>query len=1157
MNNKVIPLLSIITIFLLETSSVFAIPLALSELPLFVVSGEKANVLVILDNSNSMDEAANGSAVGSASPNSKSVIAREAIKDLITNYTGKINIGLMAYQQSGVTALNLDNSPYDISYNNSDWNANFVITLANRNSQTKKYRLEKSDDPGEYIYYNVALPYYHNGGAIGDTTYCYSADAQTPLGSNTIVGAFNNGEVPPTYNSAGQLTAVNGPWNDYRCFSHKVGTDNTLTDGAGYNSYLFHGGFFPTDSDIAQGITDFGTRMSSVQIGPTWFSNSSPGRGYLHTPISDLDASHANKLNTKLGNNGLSQFTDNRPTDINFPLQNAGHTPLEGTLLTAKDYFSNPSSLPADEGGGGLTALPESCDKDFIALLTDGLPSTNSDGTTVTGPAIALANVASAAAALKTDDIETYTIGFALPVGTASGALNSIAAAGGTGTAYLANDPVSLQATFDTVFRDILLKKGAASSAASNSTTLSSTSVIYQASFHPDDNWSGNLIAETITPVTSGAATSIVRGSIPLWEAATKLDAKPASSRVILSYGRDSSTAIGGIPFRWSNIAALGDQTAKNALDTEPNSSVYDGHGDDRVAYLRGGTGGGSASLFRTGRVGKLGDIIHSSPVYMGEPNAGYADTSYEGDTLSFKNIYGSRTPIIYTGANDGMLHGFNASSGEEVLAYVPGQLLPRINLLTAQGYGSSQSLFHQYFVDGTPMIADTKINMSGTPLWRTVLAAGLNGGGQGLYALDVTDPSSFTEANAAQIALWEFTDEDDADLGYTYLQPSINQTTHQSAQIAKMANGKWALIIGNGYNNTEADGHVSTTGHASLFIIFIEGGLDGDWTTSGDYIKIDTGEGTTSTPNGLATPTPIVNKVNGAVDYIYAGDLLGNLWKFDVSSTSTGDWGIKTPSHSPLFTASYTNSSGTFIHQPITSVPVVASHPDGGYMIGFGTGKYLEQSDITDHTPQSFYGIWDKNVNPVHSIDRSDLVEQTIIDTQTIGSLKFRFASDNDVDYPTKKGWYMDLPEAGERVDVNPHHRTGRFIFVTRTPTTQACKAGGSSWLMELDYLTGGQLPLNPLDVNGDGIIDDADSITVTFIDKHGNQVTEKRAAGGVQYGDDGMMNSPALIDINKDLYNKAIVLTNGTSLDVQNKKPPPPLGGVPTGRLSWEEIR
>lgn len=1168
--NKTItaPFISIITLFLLANSSISygaPLPINLSQKPLFITTGEPANVLVILDNSNSMDEAANGSAVGGADPNSKSVIARRAVIDLVSNYTGKINMGLMAYQQENVVRRQLHNSPYDASFDPNNYNPAFT---GDRSSLTKRFRVPNFSNPGEFVHYNIALPFYSNANLAH--AYCYTSTSTFDTGVEAL---------------------PNGPWDVYRCFRNKTSTSDVIPawgNGAsetasGFTSYWFGGAFSPTDSDIAQNLLDFGTFLTWDWVSPTWFSNSSPGRGYLHVPISHLDGSQVDVINVKLGKTsgqnqvdwGKSQFVDNKPFDPGFPLQNAGLTPLEGTLLTAKDYFSNPASLPADQGGGGIPSLPESCGKDFIALLTDGLPSTDASGTTTTDTNTALAAVANAAGELKTDGIDTYTIGFALPVGTASDALDTIAASGGTGTAYLADDPVSLQATFDTVFKDILVRTGASSSAASNSTTLSSSSVIYQARFNPNDNWSGDLLAFALSYTASGAALNVSINSTATWSAAAQLETKNATDRTILTYARDNSTAISGIPFRWSEIDALSNTTVKDALNTNPITSTTDGNGSDRVDYLRGDTGGSSASIFRSERVGKLGAVIHSSPFYVGYPNAGYSDVDYSGDASNaisgFKNTYLTRTPIIYTGANDGMLHGFDAGTGNEVLAFIPGEVLPEINQLTADGYGTS--LPHQYFVDGSPMVADVKL----TSGWKTVLAGGLNRGGQGVYALDITNPSSFTEANASNIVLWEFTDENDADLGFTYNQPTLNTNTKQTAQIAKMANDKWALIIGNGYNNTDPDGYASTTGHAALFIIFIESGLDGDWTT-GDYIKIDTGEGSLSLPNGLATPVPLDHDNDGKVDFIYAGDLEGNLWKFDVSDSDPTAWGNKIGNNDdePLFTASYTDSNSIVHVQPITTAPIISAHPTQGYVIGFGTGKYLEHSDITDTNTQSFYGIWDKNEQSPQTVAHSNLVQQSVTYTSTGGYPKYRVSSNNEVNYDSKYGWYMNLPEAGEKVSVNPLFRPGRFVFATRTPRealTPCDPGGGSSWLMELDHLTGGPLPISPLDLNGDGIVNDEDYVTLT-VDLDGDGNLDKVPVSGLQNGD-GMMSTPTVIDTTGialdqiagygqqeiKLINKTTAVTlveNESGLGGQPPPPPPPPPGGATGRrLSWEEIR
>jgi type IV pilus assembly protein PilY1 len=1090
------------------TNIAYSLPLNLASSPLFLTNAEKANVLVILDNSNSMDEAANGSAVGGANPNSKSEIARSAINNLITNYEGKINMGLMAYQQDANASRHLHNSPYDASFDPANYDPTFV---GSRDSTTKRFRVPNVSNPGTFVYYNIALPFYSTGNA--GNSYCYSTTANFDNGSETF---------------------PSGPWDNYRCFRSKTSTSDTVpifnnsaseTASGFISNNGINGGFSPTDSDLAQNLLDFGTFLTWDWVSPTWFANTSPGRGFLHVPIRDLEnlTTVSNGMTQVAGIKaklGTSQFVSNGPTNPALPLQNAGLTPLEGTLLTANDYFTG-TTLPADEGGPAQ-AIPESCGKDFIALLTDGLPSTNAAGTVVTDSAAALSDVAAAANTLVSNGIETYMIGFALPVGTDPSALDTIAVAGNTNTAYMADDPTTLQAAFDTIFNDILAKTGASSSAATNSASLSTNSFIYQARFNSGD-WSGQLLAKSIS--LAG-----VINSTNTWDAAVELDTKSSTSRTILTYGRDTND---GIPFRWSDIDGLTDTTAKDALNAN-HLGVPDGLGSDRVDFLRGGTGGTSSGLFRSDRAGKLGDIIHSTPSYVGVPNAGYNDANMPG-YAAFRTSKLTRTPIIYSGANDGMLHGFKASDGEEILAYIPRTVFSNLSKLTAIGYGTS--IPHEYYVDGSPIIADAFINSS----WATVLAGGLRAGGQGIYALDITTPN-FTEASAATTVLWEFSDEDDADLGYTFTQPTHNFRTGQSAQIAKMANGKWAVIIGNGYNNTDADGHVSSDGHAYLYILFIEDGTDGIWTLGTDYIKIDTSVGSTTNPNGLATPTPVDVDGDHIIDYIYAGDLYGNLWKFDVTNSSTSSWGITISGNQPLFTAIDSSSNP----QPITSAPLFTWHPDEGYMISFGTGKYMELTDTSTTDQQTIYGLWDQNT-PINN-NRSTLVEQTVIDTLVINGDSYRVNSNNSVDYASKDGWFMDLPESGERVDVNPIGRDGRFVFATRTPSSTACAAGGNSWLMEFNYLTGGRLDVSPFDVNGDGVINYADFQTVTLSDGSTAQVP----VSGYRADGSGMIATPTVIATeNNNREFKVQTDTTGKVSSVLES-----VASSLSGRISWKEI-
>ncbi|XSG85099.1 MAG: pilus assembly protein [Methylohalobius sp. ZOD2] len=738
------------------------------------------------------------------------------------------------------------------------------------------------------------------------------------------------------------------------------------------------------------------------------------------------------------------------------------------------------------------------------------------------------------------NNVLTYTIGFADEQVINDPLMQDTATQSG-GLFLSAENTSDLVTALQNAFADIIDKTSSASSAATNTTSLISGSEIYQARFNSVD-WSGQLLSFDIDVLGSISNT-------PNWDAGEVINTQSASSRQIITYNQDSSD---GMPFRWSDICP-GDPTCSGDQADFLNQDAFgvnDGRGSDRVSYLRGNP----IADFRS-RTSKLGDIVHSTPFFVGAPLAGYVDSSY----ASFATTHASRDPILYVGANDGMLHGFNATTGEEAIAYVPGPVYPNLSKLTDPAYGDSLS--HHYFVDGSPMVADAQISDS----WKTVLAGGLNHGGQGFYALDVTDPSNFTEANAASLVLWEFTDEDDADLGYTYNQPPLDFLSKQSAQIAKMNNDKWALIVGNGYNNTEDDdedsttANDSTTGHAVLYILFLEGGTDGDWTDTGDFIKIDTGVGSTATPNGLATPMPVDADADGDIDIAYAGDLEGNLWKFDLTDSDPANWAVATTvsgsSQVPLFTA--VDSSNT--PQPITTAPIVVPHPQGGFMVGFGTGKYLEQSDLTTTDTQTLYGIWDSEpMGEVQNVSgRSKLVDQEVLGEVIVSGESYRVTSNKTVEYTrasngtasnsSDRGWYMDLPTTGERVAFNPLARTRRSVFVTLIPnSTDPCAVGGSGWIMELDYLSGSRLSVPPFDITGDKKITDADKVD---FDTDGDGSNETVPPSGKK-PDIGIPTTPTVVDKDRESEVKVISGSSGAVETLMEGK------SVKTGRLSWRQI-
>lgn len=979
-----------------------------SNIPLFLTTNITPNILMMYGNSNSMDEDASGAAVGSTDATSKSQIARQAILSVANSYLNKVNMGLLAYQQytsgTNAVALNyLSNSFYDASYNPANYNASYT---GDRASTTKRYRSPNPSATSNYIYYNVDLPFYSstNQGNL----FCFSYTAK----------AFNNGENP-----------VTGPWDTYYCYAKKTTTTDTLPTqsqatkaptSTGYSSYQYTSTFYPTDSDLGQGITDFGTLLVSTTVGQAWFSNASPGKGYVHIPIASLTSTQLAKFTTKLA---VSQFKTNSPYGATYPLENAGLTPLQGTVETAASYFSG--TLTDTTQGGPATLPAQACGKNFLVLLTDGFPSVTDAGTPSSDTTTMLNSVTTAVSnAYSGANVTTYIVGFALPFGTNPQQLDVIANAGGTGTSYYADDPTSLSQAFSTIFSNILSRTAAAASVALSSGYISSNSSVYQAKFN-SSNWSGDLLS---IPLSSSGQLPSNQSTIN-WSAATQLNNIAATSRVIETYKPSTGK---GIAFEWpvnsaSPTSTELDASQITALNTNMAGTV-DSKGSTRLPYLRGDATN-ETTVFRT-RGFKLGDIINSSPIYVAPPSNNYSDTGYS----AFTTTYANRSPTVYVGANDGMLHGFNSSTGNEVLAYVPSEVYKNLSSLSDPTYASN----HKFYVDGSPNYGDAYINST----WRTVLLSGLNAGGRGIFALDITDPTQFSEANSSKNVLFEYNSTTDTDTGYIWQQPLI----------LKMNTGKWAAVFGNGVDSTG-------TGLSTLFVV--------DLATGTLVKKISVGTGSVSAPGGITGIAAVDKDGNGTADYVYATDINGYVWKFDLSSSSTANWG------------NYYGTKALFsAGQPITITPQVSVSPNGGYLIYFGTGKYLENGDNTTTAQNAFYGIRDPDVATATMPITTSTLQQQTISTTTVGTTVYRTMSSNAVNYTTQNGWYVNLPLSGERVVTNPVLRNGRIIFTTLVPSTATCSYGGTSWLMEFNYLTGGQLTTQAFDTNGDGTINSSDTI-------------------------------------------------------------------------------
>jgi len=719
--------------------------------------------------------------------------------------------------------------------------------------------------------------------------------------------------------------------------------------------------------------------------------------------------------------------------------------------------------------------------------------------------------------------------------------------------------------SLSSILSNISSRQGSNSSVAQNSSTLQTTTQVYQAGFNTN-NWQGSFLA---FPVNANGSI----GATASWDAGCVLTggtcANPAGSnaglnntqRVILT--RDwSNTGYQSIAFEFpTNYTTLGPtystrftglmQYAPYAITTSNSAqiSANQAYGQALFNYFRGdrtqeAQNGGTYTM--RNRNGRLGDIIDSSPTYVGAPSSYFTGT-LASSYSTFASTYANRTPMVYIGANDAMLHGFRASDGRELVAYIPGD-----RVMYSKIAGLSQTSYtHQNYVDGEVITGDAQVNGN----WATVLVGSLHGGGQGIYALNVTNPALFSESTPSNLLLWEFTDDNDADMGYSFSVPSIVRVNNGSGTTS------WAVIIGNGYNNSQSDGKASTTGLASLMVLLLNGPSAGVWTQGTNYFKIPVGTGSVAAPNGLSTPTPVDINGDGIVDYVYAGDLNGNMWRFDLTSSTPATWSTKA---TLLFNA----NNATAGDEPITVAPIVTAHPLGGsfgQLVYFGTGKYLETSDNTQasQATQAFYAIWDQNKGA--TVTKASLLQQQILGEVTTsytlptgGTQTYtqRNVSANAINWAAGSGqnlgWYINLIENGassnfgERVVQPAIVRNGTVIFVTLIPSSSSCTAGGTSWIMELDAATGGRLNQSPIDFNGDNQFNSSDYVALTVAGK-----TTMVAAGGFQ-SPTGITARPSIIlGSSKTSEIKVVNGTGGVASFNENP------GAHNLGRQTWRQLK
>lgn len=724
------------------------------------------------------------------------------------------------------------------------------------------------------------------------------------------------------------------------------------------------------------------------------------------------------------------------------------------------------------------------------------------------------------------------------------------------GSFIQAQNPTALESAFNAFLANIAVRNASATSVAQNSSVLNTESQVYQAVFS-SENWQGDLLAYPIslqgvlstTPAWN--ANCVLTGGACSMPTGTNAGISP-DNRVILTRNWNGENR--GIAFRWPSnyssykVSGVLPTNMANFLNNAPfpantsdssQISVNQAYGNALLRYLRGDRTNeiqnNGQYLFRN-RETLLGDIVNSSPLYVGAPNRIYLDTFEASAYSTFKSTNATRKPIIYVGANDGMLHGFDASNGREVLAYIPGdrQIYNRLSSLSQTNYP------HYFFVDGSPQESDVYFNSA----WHTILVGTLNNGGQSIYALNITNPSNFTETNANSIYLWEFSDKDDPDMGYVQGQVTIGK-------VKSALGNRWAVIFGNGYNNSQSDGYASTTGKAALYVIFIDAGIGGTWTANTSYIKIPVGTGSVTTPNALSQPYAVDVDGDFIIDYVYAGDLQGNVWKFDLRNGTPTNWAANT---TKLFQA-YQTTAGD---QSITAPVIVGPGPTGianGVMVYFGTGKFIEPSDNSaiNQTTQSFYGIWDK-LNGATVLKTSLVGQEILAELQPPESTStFRVVTNNAVNYGTpnqKLGWFLNLivqgssTNKGERQISKPLLRNGNVVFTTLLPSLDVCEFGGQSWLMEISALTGGTPKFTPFDINNDGVFTSEDSLQILV-----NNVSHRVFVSGVK-STVGITSTPSIF-LSPDKKEETKVLSGSTGLGTVKENT-----GIELGRQNWRQI-
>ncbi len=779
------------------------------------------------------------------------------------------------------------------------------------------------------------------------------------------------------------------------------------------------------------------------------------------------------------------------------------------------------------------------------------------------------------------------------------------AAVDGHGTFASARNPTQLYKSLADALINIVNRTASSSSLAVSTEKAgeSRTSLqVYQAIYHPQ-NWWGDVLdlPLTFTSAPNSQTVSATVSSDATWSASCILTGGPCPQMGTTSSGAATNTVTRIAPsarniLTWSNTSNTSVPFETTTLSPAEISTIG---GSSVIAYIRGvrtqeQDNGGT---LRT-RDSVMGDVVRSSPVFVPPPDANYPDvwtnllyptTQTEPENSAsqtysdFESAESSRQSVVYVGANDGMLHAFDAppsgtgaGAGDELLGYVPHSVWANLQQYTNPNYT------HHYYVNATPGVGDL---FNGSQ-WRTWLVSGEGAGGRSVFAVDITNPASFSSSNPV-IHEWG-----PSNITCTYVANCGNDLglTFGTPVVTKFNNGKWGFVFGNGFN--------SPSGTASIFICIIDS--PGHCT----FYELKTGYGPNQDPTGQGRPdgiafvTPVDLNGDHITDYVYAGDYFGNIWRFNLTASSPSGWGVSRyggGGGTPLFSSF--NANGTA--QPImTKVQVVAVPSASGYprvLVDFGTGSAVTASQqLADTSPsgvQSLYGVWDwgfsawnagkaplsgeTTFTPVayryaslstglgSPLTRANLTQQSItneVSTTTVqgGTNYNRVVTNNIVCWDATTtcssstndsfGWYLDLvsPTAGrqgEKVIYNPIIRDGVFIVNTTIPSTDTTATSCSSvsntgWTMALDPATGGQLPFQAFDTQDNGKFDEL-SLTSS----------QTAVSSGIQLGAVG---TPSFVS-----YGAQTFMVINTASGKATASPLNLNSGSLAVQLTWQELR